>query len=96
MSNGWKIVGPTPRLTGRQLLPVRVQPIVRREVSHVETEIVLSKPLLLAEVVQRIRVLPVRVSSQLDYKGPSDLPEVRAMILANVCLSLFRKLYSTS
>ncbi len=44
-----------------------------------ETEIVLSKPVLLAEAVQRFRVLPVRVPGELDNEGPTDLPEVRAM-----------------
>ncbi len=44
-----------------------------------ETEIVLSKPVLLAEAVQCFRVLPVRVPGELDNEGPTDLPEVRAM-----------------
>ena len=48
-----------------------------------ETEIVLSKPVLLAEAVQRFRVLPVRVPGELDNEGPTDLPEVRAMSTAN-------------
>ena len=62
---------------------VPLHPIVRREVAHVETEIVLSKPVLLAEAVQRFRVLPVRVPGELDNEGPTDLPEVRAMSTPN-------------
>lgn len=58
---------------------VPLHPIVRREVSHVETEIVLSKPVLLAEAVQRFRFLPVRVPGELDNEGPTDLPEVRVI-----------------
>lgn len=52
-----------------------------------ETEIVLSKPVLLAEAVQRFRVLPVRVPGELDNEWPTDLPEVRAMSTANNCFN---------
>lgn len=39
----------------------------------------LSGPLLLAEIMQRLRILPVRNNGQLDIHGAAHLPQVREM-----------------
>jgi hypothetical protein len=46
----------------------------------------LSSPLLLAEIVQRLRILPVRNDGQLDNHGAAYLPQVREMNMGDLLL----------
>ena len=69
---------------GDRLPGVPLHHMVRREVRHAGNDPMLPGALLLAQGLQRLRVLPVRNPRELDDHWTTIVPEVRAMSTANV------------
>ena len=80
---GYKRDTPTLVVRGGRLPPVPLYHLVRQEVLHADDDPSLPRALLLAQGLQRFRVLPVRNPRELDDHRPSPVPEVRAMSTAN-------------